>query len=191
MAWSNKDFDPQVLSEAAVGAVQQAFSRSNLPHQVPDIKAVDIVEYDGRMRAMGLERLDSPCYVSAVNFYLSKADMDRRNKPKGAMVLYMETETAGKLFKAAEIPFADDEDDASMTTACGQFAQMVADALNSELSAKGYAALVPSKPQNYKNSVMGGVEFSPDQKTKHEITFVYFKHKAIGVDLTLAPIPKK
>ena len=193
MAWSNRDFDPQVLSAALLSAAQQVLSKASAmaQSQDPKVEATDIVNYEGRMRALGLEKLNSTCYVSVVNFYLNQGEMERRGKPKGAFVLYMETENAGKFFKALEIKFSDDEDDATMISACGQFTKIITDGLINELSSRGYATLVPSAPRNYKNSVLEGVEYSSDQKTKHEIGFFYFKRKTIAVELTLAPIPKK
>ena len=193
MGWTSKDFDPDVLSSALLTIMKQHLSKASGIQQTkdPDIEATDIVEYEGRMRVSGLEKLNNICYIAAVNFYLTKADADKQQKTKGVLVLYMEMESAGKFFKALEIPFREDEDDASMMEGCGRFAQIVAEGLNKEISAKGYAPLVLSGPTSYKNNVMEGVAISPDQKTKHEIGYFYFKHKAIAVELSLAPLPKK
>ncbi len=193
MAWNNKDFDPQGLSAAIVAAAQSLLSKiSNISQsQEPRVEASDIVEYENRMRVDGIEKLKSTCFVSVVYFYLSAAEMERRAKPKGTLVLYLETESASKFFKALGIAFAEDEDDVSMLSACGQFTQKISDGLKEELSGRGYVPLYVAKPLNYKNGVTAGVEYSPDQKMKHDIGFYYFKHQVIAVDVTLAPIPKK
>ncbi len=193
MAWTSRDLDPQMLSAALLSTMQDVLGKASniVPSQDPAVEATDIVEYDGRMRAAGLEKLKNTCYMAAINFYTTQAEADKHIKTKGALVVYLETENASKFFKALELKFADDEDDASMMSACGQFCQVVADGLTKELSDRGYAPLVLSKPRNYKNSIAEGVEYNTEQKTKHELSFFYFKHKAIVVELSLAPIPKK
>jgi hypothetical protein len=192
MGWSNKDFNPDTLSQALLTVMQKILSRANnLPQtQPPAVEANEITEYEGRMRVSGFEKLNSTCYVSAVNFYLNQADMDK-HKTKGALVLYIETENSGKFYKALDIKFADDEDDASMMEACGNMVALIGEMLKTEINNKGYAQLLVSKPVNYKNNILKGIEISRDQKMKHELGFYYFKHKAIVVELSLAPIPTK
>lgn len=184
MPWSSKDFDPPMLSAALKQAAN--FSQS----QEPKAEAKDISEYSGRMQALGLEKMGQPCWVSVVNLYLNQGDLER-HKAKGALVLYLETEDAGKIFQSAGLEFPSDEDDASMIAASGQLAQKVAEAFKNELAGHGYVSLVLSTPATYKNNAVGGVEYSSDQKTKHELSFFYLKSKVICIDLTLAPIPKK
>jgi hypothetical protein len=48
-----------------------------------------------------------------------------------------------------------------------------------------------STPEVYKNIISEGVEFSKDQGEKQEISFYFLKHKALVIDWTMAPIPKK
>jgi hypothetical protein len=193
MPWTNKDFEPQILSDALLSAMKQTLAKAPnlIQSSDPTVEAKDMQEYEGRMKVSGLEDLNCLCYVSVINFYLNQGDLDRRKGTKGGLVIYMEAENAGKFFKALELPFADDEDDNSMIAACGQFTQMIADGLKKELSGHGYAPLFLSPPSNYKNKVLEGLEISPGQKTKHTIAFNYFKHKVIAADLTLAPVPKK
>ncbi|MBI4308907.1 MAG: hypothetical protein HY591_01100, partial [Candidatus Omnitrophica bacterium] len=113
------------------------------------------------------------------------------HKAKGALALYLEFENAGKLFKALNIAVPDDEDDASMLNACGKLCEALNGDFQKQLAALGYADLAVSPARNYKNSVMQGVEFSADQKIKHEFSFFYWKRKAIVVELTLSAIPQK
>lgn len=188
-----REFDPQELTGTLLSVMQQTLAKAgNIPQsQEPNIESKEIEEYDGLMKASGISRFNSICYLSVVNFYLSQADLDKHKGVKGTLIFYIAAENAGKFYKALEIPFSDDEDDASMMVACGKFCQGIADDFKTELTRKGYAELFLSKPRNYKNNVAAGVEFSTDQKTVHEVSFFYFKHKAISADITLAPIPKK
>lgn len=193
MTWTSRDFEPQLVSSTLLTSTQQVLSSVvGMPQtKEPVVEATPIVEYNGRMRIMGTDKLEMSCYVSVVNFYLNQGDMEKRKGAKGALVLCMETENASKFYKGVGLKFSDDEDDASMMAACGQFTQKVAETFKDALAGRGYGPLVSSPPRNYKNSVVEGVEFSPDQKTKHEISFFYMKHKALTVDLSLASIPKK
>ena len=188
-----REFDPQVLTTAFMAAMNRNLAKMSgmIASEEPKIQAGDIDEYDGRMRiSSGIEKLNSTCYISVVNFYTSQGDIER-HKPKGAMVFYLEAENAGKFYKSQGIGFADDEDDVSMMEACGKWCAAIAGEFKNELAHQGYAEMVLSVPKNYKNNVIQGVEFSTDQKIKQEISFFYFKHKAIVVELTMAPIPKK
>jgi len=84
-----------------------------------------------------------------------------------------------------------DEDDESMMALCGSLCQSIADALKDRLASAGYISLEVSTPAVYKNTISEGVEFSKDQDEKHELSFYFLKHKALAIDWTLAPIPKK
>ena len=188
-----KEFDPQILNTAFLGVMSQGLAKMApiVASEEPKVKAVAIEEYNGRMRiSPGIEKLKSTSYISVVNFYINQGDLER-HKPKGAMVFYLELENAGKFFKSQGIAFAEDEDDKSMMDACGKWCAAIAGELKSALSSQGYVPLVLSAPQNYKNNVVQGVEFSSDQMVKQEITFSYFKHPTIVVELTMAPLPKK
>jgi len=68
---------------------------------------------------------------------------------------------------------------------------LIADNLNERLTATGYAPLKVSTPAVYKNTISAGVEFSRDQDEKQEISFYFLKHKALVVDWTMTPLPKK
>ncbi len=186
-----KGIDPQVTKAMQTCIEQRLATMSGIPpSEPPQAKDLDIAQYEGRMRVNSMEKLNSPAYISSVNFYLNAADLER-HKARGAMVLYMDFENAGKMLHQLGIKVPDDEDDISMIAACGELCTLIGTDFKNALTSLGYADLVMSPPRNYKNSAMGGVEFSPDQTTKHELCFFYWKRKAVVVELTLAPIPTK
>jgi len=189
---SEKGLDSQQITNVLMGVVDQTLAKMTnvLSTDAPQSNMIDIVEYEGRMRISGMEKFNAPAYISFVNFYLTPLDMDKQ-RAKGALVLYVDFENAGKLFKALALPINDDEDDSSMMEANGKFCDVLAKGLNQELSQLGYTSLLMSPCENYKNSVMQGIQYSKDQKNKVELSFFYWKHKAIVVELTLAPIPLK
>ena len=103
----------------------------------------------------------------------------------------MDTEVADKIFKAAGFQVPYDEDDESMMALCGNLCQSMAVNLKDRLAAAGFVSLEVSAPAVYKNTISEGVEFTKDQNEKQEISFYFLKHKALVIDWTLAPIPKK
>ena len=187
-----KGLEPQILTEAFMAAMGQMLEKLTgiSPSEEPKVEESEIAEYDDRMRASGVEKFNSTTYISVVNFYLNQTDMERR-KTKGAMVLYFENENMSKFLKAFGIKFPEDEDSQSMMDAGGEVAVAVADAFKAELARKGFADLVASKPSNYRNNVIEGVEFSIDQKTKQTVSYFYFRTKVIAADLTMAELPRK
>ena len=187
-----KGLDPQVLTGAFMAAMGQMLEKMGAisPSEEPKIEESEIIEYDGKMRVSGMEKFNNSSFLSVVNFYLNQGDMQRQ-KPKGALVLFFEAENTSKFLKAFGMRFADDEDDKSLMDACGQVCEAVAAEFKTELTRKGFVDLVVSKPRNYKNNVIEGIDYSQDQKTKQTVSFFYFKTKAIVGDLTMADLPRK
>ena len=188
-----KIFDPQIVNPILTGFIEELISTQggNLPSHKPfEIATKPISEYEGRMTVKATDKFDVAVYIAAISFYLSEADR-QLGRARGAMVFYMDTEVADKMFKAAGLQVPYDEDDETMMGVCGSLCQSIADALKSGLSAAGYASLISSAPAVYKNTISEGVEFSIDQDEKQEISFYLFKHKALAIDWTMAPIPKK
>jgi hypothetical protein len=187
-----KSLDAQVVSTIVMGAVDHHLSNlpGIIPTDSPQTKEVEIVEYEGRMRVGGMEKFEAPSFISSVSFYLTGKDLEH-HKSKGALILYLEFENASKLYKALGFKVPEDEDDISMMEACGKFCHLLGENIKNKLSEAGYVELFMSTPDNCKNSSMEGVEYSPDQKMKHEFSYYYWKRKAIVVELTLADIPSK
>lgn len=187
-----KKFDPQVVNSIITGFMKELITatgglEASQPHE---ILAKPINEYEGRMCVHASEKFDTAVYIAATSFYLNQADMQGQ-RARGALVLYVDTEVAEKIFKAAGLQVPYDEDDQSMMTTCGTLCQMIAGALKDGLAAAGFASMLVSPPCVYKNSIPEGVAFSKEQKEKQVIFFYFLKHKAVAIDWTLAAIPKK
>lgn len=190
---SEKGMDPQVLMTTMMGVTEEVLGTMSgvTASQPMQTKEMDIIEYNGRMRCVGMEKFNAPSYISVVNYYLNPQDLENHKKAKGAMVLYVDYENAGKLFKNLGFSISEDEDDVSMMDACGEFCNMLGGGFKNEIGKLGYLDMTMSPPHNYKNSILEGVEFSPDQSTKYELSFFYWKRKAIVVEITLGAIPLK
>jgi len=187
-----KSFDPQIINPIITGFFEDLITtKGNLVATRPfEISPKPIDEYDNRMRVKATDKFDVAVYIASTSFYLNQVDM-LAHKAKGALILYMDTEVADKVFKASGLQVPYDEDDESMMGLCGTLCLLIADSLNEKLSQAGYPSLKVSTPLVYKNNISDGVEFSKDQDEKQEISFYYLKHKAVVIEWTLSPIPKK
>ncbi len=190
---AEKGIDSEILMSKMMGILESQLSKMTgvIATSPPETKEKDIVEYENRIRINGLEKFQAPSYISAINYYLNEADAKRAGKAKGALILYVDVENSGKIYKALALPFPDDEDDASMMNCNGMLCKIIGDAFKNELVNMGYADLFMSAPDNYRSSIVDGVEFSLDQKKMLEFSFFYLKRKSIVVELSLAGIPMK
>ncbi len=189
---SAKSLDSQIIASAVLGSVEGALSNlpGIIPTDSPKTKELEIEEYEGCMKATGVEKFESSSYLSVINYYLSNSDLEH-HKPKGTLILYLGSENAGKFYKALGFKVPEDEDDASMLEACGKFCNSLGESFKNKLKESGYGGLVMSIPENYKNSVMGGAEFSAEQATIQEFSFFYWRNKAIVVEVVFADIPRR
>lgn len=189
---TDKGMDPQVVIATLKGVVDQVLSKMSgvVPTSSPESKEIDILEYEGRMRVVGMEKFNAPSFIATVNYYLTEKDSES-HKAKGAMVVYVDSENAGKFFKTLGFTVPDDEDDESMMNACGELCNLLGGGFKNELSGLGYADMYMSSPSSYKNSVTEGIEYSQDQNKKYELSFYYWKRRALIIEVTMGVIPLK
>jgi len=187
-----KSFDPQIINPILTGCVEEIITaKGGIVASKPfELATKSIEEYEERMRISATDKFDVAVFIAAANFYLNKSDL-QAHRARGALIVYMDTEVADKLFKAAGLQVPYDEDDESMMGLCGSLCQLIADTLKDRLASAGYVSLEVSVPAVYKNTISEGVEFSKEQNEKYEISFYFLKHKALVIDWTLTPIPKK
>ncbi len=190
---AEKNFDPQVLMTTMMGVIEATLSKMSgiPPTQPPEAVEKELIEVEGRLRVSGYEKFQAPAYISVVNYYLLESDIHKQGKAKGAMIVYVDVENSGKLYKALGFPYPDDEDDASMMDCNGEFCNVLGGSFKNEIADLGFTNLVMSAPYNYRSSIVDGVEFSLDQKKIYEFSFFYFKRKSIVIELTLAGLPQK
>lgn len=190
---SAKSLDPQVVTSVMTGVMDEMLSKMSgiAPSSPAENKEIEIDEYEGRMKAVGFEKFEAASYISAVNFYLNKNDLERHKGAKGALILYIDHENASKLYKALTIRVDEDEDDVSMMNAASELCQSLAENFKNKLAEAGYAELAVSEPSNYKNTALRGIEFSPDQKIKFEFSYFYWKRKSLVVEISLTDLPRK
>ncbi|MDE2010181.1 MAG: hypothetical protein KGJ09_08920 [Candidatus Omnitrophica bacterium] len=187
-----KSFDPEIINPILTGFIEDLITAKGgiPPTKSFEVAVKPIEEYEGRMRVNATDKFDVAVFLAVINFYLNKAD-SQANKARGAILLYLNTEVADKIFKAATFQVPYDEDDESMMALCGGLCRLVAVHLRDRLGLDGFLSLEISEPAVYKNAIPEGVAFSREQDEKQEISFYFLKHKALAIDWTMGPIPKR
>ncbi len=155
----------------------------------PQIKTRPLIEYEGKLRLLGMDLFNESTYITAASFYLSEKDRDNHSAC-GAVAFYLKKGAAADLYKYIGTRGFDDESDEEMMTAAEGFYAKVVDAFQSELARKGYAPLVRSPFESYLNNAPFGIDFCPKEFDVCEITRSFKGKTALVMDLTLTPLPK-
>jgi len=156
----------------------------------PTLAKKNIIEYNGRMRADGMEKFNNPTYVSFVNFYIDTKSMEKHSA-LGALVIYVEQSYVVPLVKKLKYPPIDDEDENAMKDGCGALCNIIAGAYKSALVTGGFAELEMSHFSNYRNTAANGIEFCFKEWDKYEISYYLDNEKRLVVELTMGVVPKR
>jgi len=185
-------FDSQVLATTLMGVVGGAIEEmaNTTFTKDPEFAQKDLIEYDGRMRADGMEKFNGPCYVAAISYYLSTKEL-KKHDACGAFVLYVNEEFAEKVMHALGHKHIEAEDEESVLDGVGELCNLLSGNFKSEISNLGYKDLSMSAPVKHRNTIPEGIEFSYDQYDKYECSFYLWNEKTIVVDITMAKIPNK
>ena len=186
----NKELD--VFAKLLVDGITNMFQeRGEIQFsQDPDVERKNIIEYNGRMRAEGMEKFNNPTYVSAINYYLNQKEMER-HKAVGTIVVYVEQEYVARIMRLLKYPTVDDEDEEALKDSCGTLCNILAGRFKSEISAKGYVDLEMSHFSSYRNNIPYGAEFCYDEYDKYEVAFYIEKEKRLVVEMTIGRVPHR
>ena len=155
----------------------------------PEIVKKDIIEYQGKMRADGMEKFNSPTYVSTLNYYVNAKDMEN-NKALGALVVYIEQSFMAILMKKLKYPTVDDENEEALKDSCGTLCNIIGGAFKSAISQKGYRELEMSHFLTYRNTASKGVDFCFSEYDKYELSFVIDNEKRMVLEVSMGIVPK-
>lgn len=194
MFFGKKKNPPEVLKRLAdilaQGVVALFDERAGIKFsQDPVLERKNIIEYNGRMRVDGMEKFNEPTFISTVNYYASKKDMEA-HKAVGALVVYVEQEYIVTMLKQLKYPMANDEDEEEMKDCCGTLCNIIAGRFKSDLVASGHVELEMSAFSNYRNTSIKGVEFDYAEWDKFEISFFIDGKKRLVVEMTMGTVPK-
>jgi hypothetical protein len=172
-------------------SVEQLFlERNAIKFSQPAIlERKNIIEYNGKMRAEGMEKFNDPTFISAINYYLTKNDMDK-NKAIGAVITYIEQAYVTTLLKQLKYPLADDEDLDALADCCGTLCNIIAGAFKTGISKMGYKELEMSHFKSYRNLIVSGVDFCYNEREKYELSFFLKDQKRLVIEMTMGILPK-
>lgn len=157
----------------------------------PQTERRKIIESDGKLCADGMEQFNNePTYISAINFYASKRDLDKK-KTLGALIIYVQVEYIAKLMKLLQYPPVDDEDDDAMQDSCGTLCNILAGRLKTEVISAGYIDLEMSHFTNYRNTVHTGVDFCFSEYDMYKINFDIDKQKRLVMEISMGVVPRR
>ena len=158
--------------------------------QKPKLERKQIIEYDGKIRANGIERFNGEVtYVSAVNFYASAADLQKK-KTLGALIVYVEKSYLAKLMKLLQYPPIDDEIEQALLDSIGTLCNIAAGRFKSEIQSAGYADLEMSHFINYRNNAIVGIDFCRSEYDYYEMDCYIDGIKRVCFDMTIGVVPK-
>ncbi|MBF0384574.1 MAG: hypothetical protein HQL27_01755 [Candidatus Omnitrophica bacterium] len=155
--------------------------------QDPIVAEREIIEYGSRIRTLGLDKFNDPCYVSSINLFSSQENL-KQQKTSGAIIIYIE-EVIGQDFLKAINKKADDDDEELVMKNCGEILKEIAAKFINSAQNFGYSNMVSSETINEKNDISGGVDFEYNETKLQEISFFIKKVKAVVISITLAPAP--
>ncbi len=154
--------------------------------QDPEVFEKDIIEYNGRMRASGLEKFNGPSYAFVVTLYYSQYEYENKNAC-GALILYISEDIIERILKKMGHRDFDEDDQEFVVKECVEFCESIIGEVKKAMQPMGYREIVSSKPLGYKNEVLDGVLYPHDQNKFQEISFYLWNKKALVVDLVVAP----
>ncbi len=188
---SNKEFELEGIAKMLMGCVEDTFGKTYNIFFSKDPECVErnIIEYKSRMRTFGLEKFNAPCYVSAINFYVSPKALERQDSV-GVLILYLKEEHAVKVLRA--MGFTTQEDDEALLLDCiGELTSIIAEQFKNKLLELKYQDLTIAPPQTAKNDIAEGVWFKYSENVYHELSFYLWNEKSLAISLSLAPIKQQ
>ncbi len=149
-----------------------------------------IIEYNGKMRADGMEKFQNePTYVSAINYYANQKDMGK-NKTLGALIVYVEQTFMPKLMRLLQYPPVDDESETALLDSCGTLCNLIAGRFKTEISKAGYIELEMSHFKTYRNNAFVGVDFCFNEYDMYEVKCEIEGKKRVVLEMTMGAVPK-
>lgn len=187
---SNTELDAfgEILSQSIIALLKE---RGDITlSEKPKLEKKQIIEYEGKIRANGIERFDGEVtYVSAINFFANAADL-KKKKTLGALIVYVPAEFLPKLMKMLQYPPVDDENEQAMLDSIGTLCNIAGGRFKSEVKAAGYVDLEMSHFINYRNSAVVGIDFCRSEYYFYEVDCFMDGKRRVSFDMTMGPVPK-
>lgn len=167
------------------------YERGEVNFSAINVEKKKIIDFDNRMRADGMEKFNNePTYVSAVNYYASPKEMEKK-KALGTLIVYVEQAYLPNLMKLLKYPPVDDESENAMLDSCGTLGNIVAGRFKSEISQAGYIEPEMSHFITYRNSAFAGIDFPSSEYHMFELTCFLDGKKRLVLEMTIGAVPRK
>ncbi len=153
----------------------------------PSMKKKPITEFGRRMRIDGLEKFNGPTFIAAINFYLNLRYM-LKEKPVGAIVIYVEEEYLPIFLEQFNYPAVDVLDEEVLKDACGTLCNVMAGRFKLAIAKSGYQELEMSPFVAFRNNSVNGIVYDSTQEYKYEISFEIEERKRLVIELTMGSI---
>lgn len=183
-------FDPQIIATTLMGCAQDTLQKTCqiTLSQKPTFIKREIIEYDSKMRLLGLEKFNGPCYLSSINFYLDQQHFSDKICC-GVVALFVEEAFAEIVAKSFGQKGLDCEDPEIIMDCSGEICNVIVGQFKNELRSFGYSNLVISAPIKAINDIPEGVDFPYGEDSYYELSFVVKGEKVMVAIIVLAPIP--
>lgn len=192
MFFSKQNPDLEKFADLLAAGTVALFAEREVHFTKPPVKTKrKIFDYEGKMRADGMEKFDNePTYVSAVNYYESAAHMEKK-KAIGALIVYVAQDYIVSLMKLLKYPPVDDENEMAMLDSCGTLGNIIAGRFKSEISAAGCIELEMSHFITYRNAAVVGVDFYRSEFFLYQLDFEIDGKKRLVLEMSLGIVPKR
>ncbi len=147
-----------------------------------------IAEFMNRIRVSSLNKFDETTYISTINFYKTRGDMEKHDA-LGALIIYIGQSYLVELIRKLNYPDVDEDDPEAMLDSIGTFCNLIAGNFKAGLTQLGYIELIMSHFSGYENKVLMGIEFSPNETQMYEIQFEIDGQRRIVAEISMGSIP--
>ncbi len=189
-AAQRKEDNLRAMAIVLAGAVRKVFEKRGVKFTSrPILERKPVVEFMKRMRVFGMEKFPSPTYISTINFFISKKEMDKK-EALGVIALYIEQDFMARLIKLLNYPQIDEDDEEQVKDAGGAICNLIGGQFKTDLSLMGFWELEMSHFSSYRNSAAMGVPFYHKVLEKFELSFYLKGEKRLVMEISMGPIPR-
>ena len=186
MASEKMDDLAEAVSSALKDVIEGILKKSEINlTQNTEIIQREVIEYNSRMRIVGMEKFNGPCYVCGLSFYKSPENQQKK-VAQGAFAFYVNVDCVESLLKKFGHRGFDEEDDEFILDQLGSLTRSMAEAFAVELKNIGYDDLTISEPHKFKNNIPEGLNFPYSFYNYQELAFYAWDKKAMVANVIMA-----
>lgn len=185
-------FDKDIISKSIIDSAKESFQAMKTPPMTNDpvIVESEIIEYQGRLRVIGVDKFKAPCYIVASSFYNDETNKENEKNACGTLIICIKEDQAIRLLNGLGQSDFDEDDPEAMMTECDALLDNYAKKLLSALSRSGYKSLIRADSVRDKNSIPEGVDFPSKQYHFVEVQFELWREMCLTIAAVFDPSAK-